>query len=147
MENHRTIMSGLGRAAGIGSRCAAILIDGLVFLPVAYLTAAILGNSWSDGFALEGLSLYLTMLLSFAYYVYFESAIGATIGKMMIGLKVVKTDGSPCDVRSSAIRTICRLIDGLPFAYLLGAVMVWLSPVNQRLGDRLAGTVVIRKQP
>lgn len=147
MSEYRTKVCGLESAAGIGSRCASVIIDGLIFLPVAYLMAAIFGTSSPERFALEGIAFYLTMLLSFAYYVYFESTGGATIGKMIIGLKVVKTDGSPCDARAAAIRTISRLIDGLPFAYLLGVMMIWMLPENQRIGDRLAGTLVIRKQP
>ncbi|GBG56559.1 hypothetical protein SPFL3102_00371 [Sporomusaceae bacterium FL31] len=131
--------------SGVGLRFAAIIIDGLIFLPVSYLVAAIFGTTASDGFALQGIGFYLTLLLSFAYYIYFEGVIGSTIGKMIIGLKVVKTDGSPCDVKAATIRTIARMIDGLPFAYLLGAIMIWTSVNKQRIGDRLAGTVVVRK--
>ncbi len=130
---------------GVGLRLAAIIIDGLIFLPVSYLVAAIFGTAASDGFVLQGFGFYLTLLLSFAYYIYFEGVIGSTIGKMIIGLKVVKTDGSPCDLKAATIRTIARMIDGLPFAYILGAIMVWTSVNKQRIGDRLADTVVVRK--
>lgn len=129
--------------AGMGSRCAAIIIDGLIFLPVVYLAAALFGSDVAGG---DGKSFYFTLLLSFAYYIYFEGiAGGATIGKLVIGIKVVKLDGTPCDLRAAVLRTVARLIDGLPFLYLLGALMIWLSPGNQRIGDMLAGTMVIRK--
>ncbi|MEG6584166.1 RDD family protein [Dendrosporobacter sp. 1207_IL3150] len=131
--------------AGVGVRFVAILIDGLIFLPVSYLVAAIFGTTISEGFTLEGIGFYITMLLSFAYYIYFEGVRGATIGKLIIGLKVVKLDGTPCDTKAAVVRTVARIIDGLPFAYLLGALSIWVSVNNQRIGDRLAGTIVVRK--
>jgi uncharacterized RDD family membrane protein YckC len=69
---------------------------------------------------------------------------GATIGKMVLGLRVVKLDGSRISWKESIIRTLLRIIDGL-FGYLLGAILVWKSPTKQRLGDRVAKTVVVRR--
>jgi len=133
------------KGTGVGIRAVAVIIDGFIFLPVSYLMAAVFGTVTSDGFTVEGPGFYLTTLLSFAYYIYFEGVLGATIGKMIVGLKVIKVDGSPCDVRAAVIRTVCRIIDALPFAYIVGALAIWASALNQRLGDRAAGTVVVKK--
>ena len=73
-----------------------------------------------------------------------EAQFGATIGKRLIGLKVVKLDaGAPVDWQAAIVRNVLRLVDGL-FFYLVGAIVVWTSGKKQRLGDRIAGTVVIR---
>jgi uncharacterized RDD family membrane protein YckC len=54
-------------------------------------------------------------------------------------------DGSPISWSESVIRNLLRIIDGL-FGYLVGAILIWTSPLKQRLGDRVANTVVIRKR-
>jgi uncharacterized RDD family membrane protein YckC len=71
---------------------------------------------------------------------------GATLGKMLLRLRVVKTDGTPISRSESIIRNLLRIIDGL-FYYLVGAILIWNSPLRQRLGDRAAKTVVVRRQP
>jgi len=73
-----------------------------------------------------------------------EGLVGATIGKMVLGMRVTKVDGSPCDLQAALIRNILRIVDALPF-YLIGAILVWTSSRRQRLGDRVANTVVVSK--
>lgn len=119
--------------AGVGIRALSTIVDGILLAVIGGAVAAALGGAhylWS-------------LVIGFCYYTYFESSYGATPGKMLCGLKVVKADGSACDLRSAAVRTACRLIDGL-FFYFIGAVLIWTSVNNQRLGDRLAATLVIR---
>jgi uncharacterized RDD family membrane protein YckC len=61
-----------------------------------------------------------------------------------VGLRVVKKEGAaPLDWQASTVRNVLRLIDGL-FFYLVGAIFIWTSKDRQRLGDRLANTVVVR---
>jgi uncharacterized RDD family membrane protein YckC len=72
-----------------------------------------------------------------------EALRGATVGKMVVGLQVVKADGSAIGWPESAIRNVLRVVDGL-FFYLIGAIFVWTSEKRKRLGDRVAGTVVVR---
>jgi uncharacterized RDD family membrane protein YckC len=60
-------------------------------------------------------------------------------------LRVVALEtGEPIDWQASTVRNVLRLIDGLVF-YLVGMIVIWLSDKQQRLGDRLAGTVVARQ--
>lgn len=132
------------KGAGVAIRFVALLIDGLVFLPISYIIAVVFGTSRSSGFELEGLGFWLSSFLGLAYYVLFEGKIGATLGKMAVGLKVVKQDGSPCDIQAALLRTLLRIIDALPAAYLIGAISVWVTELNQRLGDKVAGTIVVR---
>lgn len=117
---------------------------GLIFLIVSYMLAFVMGTTSKHGFYLEGLGFWVNSLLGFCYYLFFEGKLGATLGKMAVGLKVIKTDGSPCDIRAAAIRNLLRIVDALPFAYLIGVISIWISDLNQRLGDRAAGTIVVR---
>lgn len=140
MEGEREAVKGVG----VGIRFVALFIDGLIFLIVSYMLAFVMGTTRQHGFHLEGLGFFVNSILGFCYYVFFEGKLGATLGKMAIGLKVIKIDGSPCDIQAAAIRNILRIIDALPFAYLIGAISIWISDLNQRLGDRVAGTTVVR---
>jgi uncharacterized RDD family membrane protein YckC len=79
------------------------------------------------------------------YDVLFETlAGGRTPGKRVSGLRVVRCSGRPVDLTASAIRNALRLLDGLPLSYLPTIVSILLTRRNQRPGDVLADTVVIR---
>ena len=123
---------------GVGMRFLALLIDGIIIGAVGGLLSFIFRNA-------PGLSGSLIGLLAIAYFIVMEATQGATVGKMALGLRVVKMDGSPISWSESVIRNLLRIIDGL-FVYLVGAILIWTSPLKQRLGDRVANTVVIRKR-
>jgi uncharacterized RDD family membrane protein YckC len=122
---------------GVGPRFLAVLIDTIIIGVVAGILSAIFRNS--------GLSGGITGLLTLAYFIVMEATQGATLGKMALGLRVVKTDGSPITWTDSLIRNLLRIIDGL-FVYLVGAIFIWTSPLKQRLGDRAAKTIVVRRR-
>lgn len=88
--------------------------------------------------------LLVTVILWLAYMVYAEGTWGASLGKRATGIRVVKIDGTPMDMQASLIRNVLR-VDGL-FFYLVAAIFVWTSPTRQRLGDRVANTVVVPAQ-
>ncbi|HET8910639.1 MAG TPA: RDD family protein, partial [Ktedonobacteraceae bacterium] len=75
-----------------------------------------------------------------------EATRGASVGKMVMGLRVVRQDGGPISWTESLIRNLLRIIDVLPFAYIVGAIIVSTNPLKQRLGDKVAHTVVIRSR-
>jgi hypothetical protein len=64
-------------------------------------------------------------------------------GKALARLRVTDLEGGRANWRSALVRNLARPLDVLPFAYLLGGVLVLGSRNHQRLGDRLAGTVVV----
>ena len=74
-----------------------------------------------------------------------EGYLGQTLGKMLLGIKVVRenTGGVP-GLKAAAIRTVLRIVDGF-FSYLVAFVAVLASRKNQRLGDMAAHTLVVRK--
>jgi uncharacterized RDD family membrane protein YckC len=70
---------------------------------------------------------------------------GRTIGKMATGLRVVTTDGAPIHFRQAALRGMGGLADFfIPGFGLTGLLCVWTTHRNQRVGDMLAGTIVVR---
>jgi uncharacterized RDD family membrane protein YckC len=87
----------------------------------------------------------VTALLLLVYFFVFEGTYGQTPGKNLLGLVVVTERGDPCEYPEAAVRTLLRIIDGLPGAlYLVGIVTIFLTDEKQRLGDLAADTVVVR---
>ncbi|PYX26648.1 MAG: hypothetical protein DMG80_21100 [Acidobacteria bacterium] len=79
----------------------------------------------------------------FLYLWLLEAIFGATLGKAMVGIRVVQTrERNPFVVL--AIRNLLRVVDGLGF-YLVGDVITGCSKIHRRLGDICAGTVVIEE--
>ncbi len=144
------------RLAGLGSRGAAALIDtGLLILLV--LAEAGVGVALALGVLrvgdgrLAGLVPWIAggvILAVFAtywgYYILGEvSGGGATPGKRVMGIRVVRDDGSRAGVLDSIVRNVVRVIDLMPGTYAVGIAAMLLSPAGKRLGDMAAGTAVI----
>jgi uncharacterized RDD family membrane protein YckC len=72
---------------------------------------------------------------------------GQTIGKRLFHLRVIDQSGLPLRIEQAWVRNLMRVFDALPFAYLVGGISVLSSPLMQRFGDRVAGTLVIRQTP
>jgi uncharacterized RDD family membrane protein YckC len=87
----------------------------------------------------------LFFLAYLAYYVILEALWSRTLGKYFQGLVVRKLDGSPCDLKAALIRSGTRVIEANPL--LLGGLPAGLVIISterkQRVGDLLAGTVVV----
>ena len=99
------------------------------------------GSAWVGG--ILGI-LGVMWILWLIYFTYFEGTSGQTIGKSLIHIRVVKEDGSRCDPGSALVRNILRIVDHLPFLYLLGIILIAATDKKQRLGDMLAKTIVIK---
>ncbi|MBE3559252.1 MAG: RDD family protein [Ktedonobacteraceae bacterium] len=124
------------RTASVGVRFVAILLDAILLGVVGSIIGALFSR-------VPGLVGAINTIIFFGYYIVMEATQGATLGKMVMGLRVVRQDGGPISWSESVIRNLLRIIDGL-FFYLVGAILVWNSPWRQRLGDRAAKTLVIR---
>jgi uncharacterized RDD family membrane protein YckC len=96
------------------------------------------------GTALFGVA---TSLGSLVYFTVLEGAAGRTVGKALFGLVVVRTDGSPVGYRGALVRTLLRPVDQFPALYLLGFGSMLAGDRRQRVGDRLANTVVVAAEP
>jgi uncharacterized RDD family membrane protein YckC len=129
--------------AGLGSRTGAAVIDLLVQTLAVFLASLV-----SAPFGDAGLAVFLTasFLILFGYPVVAETfGDGQTIGKRALGIAVVRADGAPVTFLSALIRNVLRVIDALPGTYLVGAIAVFASSRNQRLGDMAAGTLVVHR--
>ena len=148
--------------AGPTRRAGAYLIDfairGAVWFAVALAAVVV-------GFVLPGLAvggfLVVWFVLEWGYHTLFEGfRAGRTPGKQALGLRVVRTDGGPVTFWPALTRTLLRAADALPFPltpapHLLGLVPLYgvgltsvvLTERSQRLGDLLAGTLVIHERP
>lgn len=94
---------------------------------------------------LAALAQFVIAFHEFIYFSLWEAATrGRTPGKYIVGLRVVGDDGQPVRGLQVLIRNALRLVDSLPSAYLTGLASMLISPRGQRLGDRAAGSSVIR---
>lgn len=80
------------------------------------------------------------------YHVVLEGTYGRTVGKAMAGVVVATEDGGRPTYTAAGIRTGLRFVDWLPLGYLLGLATIAVTERDQRLGDLVAGTVVVRDE-
>jgi uncharacterized RDD family membrane protein YckC len=129
--------------AGVGRRFVAVLVDLAVFVVIALLAGGAhstnVNGTHSSGVEAGGWWPFLFL----GYYVVFEALTGWTIGKLVMGLRVVAEDGDSISWGQALGRNLLRFVDGL-FFYLIAALFVWSSSKRQRLGDLAANTFVIR---
>ncbi len=137
--------------AGQGSRTIAFLIDAvlriggaLALFFIAHWTADLTARLRE----LHGLTLAIVILafffLQWVYFIAFElGAGGQTPGKRWLGLRVLDLDGQSPTFIAILLRNVLRVVDALPFGYLIGQASILLTPRRQRLGDLIAGTVVV----
>lgn len=142
--------------AGIGSRAIAKLIDNLIVGAASAIAvlAVILASlpyrirRMDTGFdyVVAG-TLIFVVLLNAGYYICTEAFMGGrTIGKRIVGVRVLQDNGQPATFLSVLIRNLFRLLDMLPTMYLTGVVVMLFSKKDKRIGDLVAGTVVVVEQ-
>jgi uncharacterized RDD family membrane protein YckC len=86
------------------------------------------------------------LLVVLVYYIGLEALFGATAGKWLVNLRVTDLEGRRAGLGAIVARNVMRLVDGLPFGFLVGGAVALSSPRRQRLGDRLAHTLVVRRE-
>ena len=85
------------------------------------------------------------LFIIFAYLILMEAYTGWTVGKLILGLRVVDGQGDKIGFTKALIRNLLRLVDGLPAFNILGIVLIASSPRDQRFGDRIAKTYVTKR--
>jgi uncharacterized RDD family membrane protein YckC len=153
----------------IGRRVAAYLIDAIgvgivmlvVFLVLAHkvpkdTATSSVSSSLKIGdskYTLSGGRFVVYALLYAAVWIVgralFESRLGATPGKLALGLRVVDRDGGTRpELRTTLIRNLMWVVDALPYVFgpIAGFIAMLVSESDQRLGDRVAGTLVVRAE-
>jgi uncharacterized RDD family membrane protein YckC len=145
--------------AGFGPRFLALFIDtlisGLVMGILLVIAVILFGVSMAPGgganmeeamMKFMVLILLISILCTLGYFTGFEWAWnGQTPGKRMAGIRVVRQGGLPLAFTDVLLRNLFRLLDMLPSNGFIGLVSFFASRHQQRLGDLVAGTVVIRE--
>ena len=121
------------------ARLIAVFIDHLIAFALTLLVVAFFPESLPS---LKAVFFFLTYL---AYFFLMEALWSRTLGKLFQGLVVRKLDGNRCDWKAALIRSALRIVEVNPL--LLGGIPAGLviiaSERKQRIGDLLAGTVVV----
>jgi uncharacterized RDD family membrane protein YckC len=139
------------QVATLGDRLLAFVLDSAFLFGAFAIVDAWAFMRWGVADATElKLSLaslivaeFLNIAILFVYFWLLEAGFGATPGKAMVGIRVVRTNDTPA-LKAFAIRNVLRLVDGLGF-YLVGAAVAGCSPIHRRVGDICAGTAVIEE--
>lgn len=140
--------------AGVGSRFLALALDTVIQTLVGFIV-------WIGGFmvvgalsvaapksAIWGLAILVLFffLLYFGYFAFFEIIWnGQTPGKRKAGIRVIKDSGRPLTAAESIARNLLRIVDWLPGFYAIGIASALLTKENKRLGDLVAGSLVVRE--
>ena len=127
--------------AGVMPRAAAWAIDFAIRVTGLMVVGTVLGLLGKAGMALYLLALFAVYWL---YPVLFEVLRdGQTIGKRVVGLRVIHANGTPVGWLASIVRNLLRVVDMLPVMYGFGVLAGVLDAQGRRLGDMVAGTLVI----
>ena len=78
------------------------------------------------------------------YMVLLEGLLGATLGKWVLGLRVIEADGTRPGLWKSMLRNVLRVVDSLPTLNILGVILILRSAERARFADRVAGTRVVQ---
>lgn len=144
--------------ASIGNRFLACAIDhtiqGLALLLIAlaslslarfYAIQEFISSAPKWVFAVMGILLFLTFSSYFAFFEWLWS--GQTPGKRWLKLRVIREDGRPITFWEATVRNLVRFLDMMPSPfYSIGLISVFSTERDQRIGDMVAGTVVVRER-
>src|SRR3981081_3645330 len=144
--------------ASIGNRFIACAIDHtiqIVTLIVIFTVFAVISDNAEFSTRLSNapqwviaLMVVLVFLLMSGYFAIFEWLWhGQTPGKRWLKLRVIREDGRPISFFEAAVRNLLRDFDIMPAPfYSVGLISVFISDKDQRVGDMVAGTVVVRER-
>jgi uncharacterized RDD family membrane protein YckC len=134
--------------AGFTSRTLAWMLDCLIAMSIA------MASIWAMSFVgkiFQGLANFIIFiaifLVQWGYFTFFEwYGGGRTPGKRAMGLRVLQVTGTRIGFTQAALRNLLRAFDSLPFFYAVGGATALLAPSRRRLGDLVAGTMVVREK-
>jgi uncharacterized RDD family membrane protein YckC len=144
------------RVAGVATRLTAALLDLLVLgclllivsVLVIAIAAAATGNSSESNtivvFSLLGALLFASWVIIAVLYFTISEAVsgGRTLGKSAMGIRVIRVDGGTASIGEYFLRSAAYIVD----IFGVGAILLFFHPQSRRLGDLVAGTVVVRER-
>jgi uncharacterized RDD family membrane protein YckC len=138
--------------AGIGSRFMAVLLDTVIqiflYLVVSFAAGLLLSTPLARLTAKWTIALviFAGFVVYWGYFAIFESVWkGQTPGKKWAGIRVIKDSGRPITPFEAAARNLLRIVDYLPGFYAVGVVTMLLNEKHRRVGDFVAGTLVVHE--
>jgi uncharacterized RDD family membrane protein YckC len=140
---------GQRRYAGFWIRVVARLIDVIALAIVNFMiqtavTAGLgLGRDPAAAMGILGVLILVQIAIAAGYEAYFLSTYGATLGKMALGLKVIKADGSGLSFGAALGRYFAQMLSSI--ILLLGYIMVAFDQEKRGLHDRICDTRVVYK--
>jgi uncharacterized RDD family membrane protein YckC len=140
--------------AGIGSRFMAVFADYVIqslFFLVVFMAGVALVPAVSvlrnSGPWVVAIYVLVGFCVSWGYFAFFETIWkGQTPGKRMAGIRVIKDDGRPISAFDAIARNLMRAIDLMPAMYGAGCICMFIDRKQRRLGDLVAGTVVVHEK-
>jgi len=139
--------------AGLGSRFMALFVDLIIqvliiivlwflfFLMGISVTGLLSGESGKWAIAI---AIFAVFAVQWGYFAAFEVFWkGQSPGKRQAGIRVINESGREASGYEAVARNLLRAVDALPGMYAVGAVVMFISPQNKRLGDYVAGTIVV----
>jgi uncharacterized RDD family membrane protein YckC len=143
--------------AGIGSRFLAMAVDTLIQAALYLIVALIAILSFPLGSSVftflpklvgPAMAIFVGFAVYWGYFAIFEIIwSGQTPGKRFTGIRVIKESGRPINAFEAVGRNLMRAVDGLPGIYGVGVVCMMCNQQSRRLGDFVAGTVVVHERP
>jgi len=143
--------------AGIGSRFLAIAIDTLIQVALYLITGLVFLLLLPEGLSIftflpktlgPALAIFVGFAIYWGYFAIFEIIwSGQTPGKRIAGIRVIKESGRPVNAFEAIGRNLMRAVDVMPGIYGVGLVCMMLNKQSRRLGDFVAGTVVVHEKP
>lgn len=127
-------------------RCAALFIDYILFviLPVGWLISSkVFSESGAKGGGIGGMVWFLGALLFVVNFIALPLFRGQTIGKMFVGLTIVRSNGTPVGLVNIILRDIVGyILTALTLG--LGFLLAAVTPSGRALHDLVGGTIVVR---
>lgn len=150
--------------AGFWRRFVAYMIDGfimgvisvlfMIIAGIAYVAGAMSGDGgamlakMADPAQMASLTLWMwvfSVVFNMAYFTYFHGSSGRTPGKRLLGLQVISSEGTPISYGIAFLRSVGYLVSSLVFC--LGYIWIGFDKKKQGWHDKIAGTVVIIREP
>ncbi|MDD5426442.1 MAG: RDD family protein [candidate division Zixibacteria bacterium] len=139
--------------ASLGQRFLALIIDflllSMVFFPITRIVKGVWimsseDHRWDYGWLVTDPLCMVYLIVIVIYFVVLEGVLGATAGKGLMHLRVIRREGGYPGLKRALVRNLLRIVDALPAFNILGVILILLSTEKARFGDRVAGTRVLR---
>lgn len=136
-----------------GRRITAGFIDLAIWLAIFIVASIFFGTVVTSGpepgvtaySELSGWPLVFYLLAGLVYFILMEWRFGATVGKLLTGVRVVSEDGKQATLEQITIRNLVRIVDAFPYfiPYVVGIIIVAGDGCKRRLGDKEARTCIV----